>query len=150
VIRGNASEILALAGQPSRTRGVDSADAVDTARNAANELAKRCGLVVSLTGIEDYVTDGARSVTIANGHPLMARVTGTGCVASALTGAFCAVEPDPLWAACSALVVFGIAGELAAQRHSGPGSFQIGLLDALQEINRPLLQKFARVNLAST
>lgn len=150
VIRGNASEILALAGQPSRTRGVDSADAVETARGAATELARRCRLVVSLTGIEDFVTDGTRTVTIANGHPLMARVTGTGCVASALTGAFCAVEPDPLWASASALVVFGLAGELAAQRHAGPGSFQIGLLDALQEIDRPLLQKFARLNKVPT
>jgi hydroxyethylthiazole kinase len=150
VVRGNASEILALAGRPSRTRGVDSADTMETAREAASELARRHRIVVSLTGVEDYLTDGSRIVTVANGHPMMARVTGTGCVASALTGAFCAVEPDPLWAACGALVVFGIAGEMAAQRHSGPGSFQIGLLDALNEIDRSIVQKLARLNLSKS
>ncbi|MCL5097840.1 MAG: hydroxyethylthiazole kinase [Candidatus Omnitrophica bacterium] len=148
IVRANASEILALAGEPTHTRGVDSADTVAAARSAALELARRNHVVVSLTGIEDYVTDGARTAAIANGHPLMGRVTGTGCVATALTGAFCAVEPDPWLAACGALIVIGIAGELAARTHRRPGSFQTGILDALDEIDRAILQTNARLTTA--
>jgi hydroxyethylthiazole kinase len=147
VVRGNASEILAVAGQPSRARGVDATDDAESARAAARELARQHSLVVALTGAVDFVTDGTRAATIANGHPLMARVTGTGCVATALTGAFCAVEPDAFLAALAALVVWGIAGELAAQGHDAPGSFAVALLDALFRIDRATLRERARITL---
>ena len=145
VLRGNASEILAVAGQPGTTRGVDSTDAMTVAQTAARALAKPGRLVVALTGAEDFVTDGTRAATIANGHPLMARVTGSGCVATALTGAFCAVEPDPFLAACGALVVWWIAGELAARSQPGPGTFRCGLLDALDIIDPALVRQRARI-----
>jgi hydroxyethylthiazole kinase len=147
VVRGNASEILAVAGQPSRARGVDATDDAESARAAARELARQHGLVVALTGAEDFVTDGPRAATIANGHPLMARITGTGCVATALTGAFCAVEPEAFFAAGAALVVWGIAGELAAQAHDAPGSFAVALLDALFRMDRATLRERARITL---
>jgi hydroxyethylthiazole kinase len=147
VVRGNASEILALAGHPSRARGVDATDDAESARAAARELARQHGVVVALTGAVDFVTDGTRAAIIANGHPLMARVTGTGCVATALTGAVCAVEPDAFFAASAALVVWGIAGELAAERADAPGSFAVALLDALFRIDRAILRERGRITL---
>ncbi len=145
VLRANGSEVLAVAGENGGTRGVDSVHGADDAQAAAVDLAKKHGMVVAVTGVEDFVTDGERSVRIANGHPLMARITGTGCTASALTGAFCAVEPDRLIAASAALTVFGIAGELAARTNPRPGTFQMLLLDGLDEIDGRGIRKRARV-----
>jgi hydroxyethylthiazole kinase len=135
VLRGNASEILAIAGEPARTRGVDSVDSSDTAGLMAQELALKLGLVVAMTGAVDVVTDGHRTVTIRNGHPMLGRVTGSGCVASALTAACCAVDSDALVAASAALVILGIAGERAAVKSSGPGSFSVALLDQLNSLD---------------
>lgn len=140
VIRGNASEILALCDQASHTRGVDSQDAMDTAEAAAKTLAKKHGVIVSMTGQVDFVTDGHRVATIANGHFLMGRITGTGCAASAITAAFCAREKDALVASTAALGVFGIAGEMAAQGSPLPGTFQVLLLDALAAVDRPTIE----------
>lgn len=145
VLRGNASEILAVAGQKGITRGVESVHGAEDTRPAARELAKAYGTVVAVTGAEDFVTDGVRMAGIANGHPFMGRITGTGCSASAITGAFCAAETDAFAAAIGALVTFGIAGELAALPNPGPGSFQVGLLDALDAINGAIIRERARV-----
>ncbi|HIJ76183.1 MAG TPA: hydroxyethylthiazole kinase [Deltaproteobacteria bacterium] len=145
VLRGNASEILAVAGQKGITRGVDSVHGTEDARLAACHLAKTYGTVVAVTGAEDFVTDSLRMARISNGHPLMGRVTGTGCAASAITGAFCAAETDAFAAAIGALVTFGIAGELAAIGNPGPGSFQVGLLDALGAIDGAIIRERARV-----
>jgi len=148
VIRGNASEILSLGGGGAGGKGVDAIHTVSQARNAAVDLARRHNLTVAVTGAEDYVTDGRREAHVANGHALMARVTGTGCAASALTGAFCAVEPDAFAAATAALVVFGLAGERAAEGEPRPGSFQVRLLDALDEIDAPRIREMGRVIVA--
>jgi len=145
VLRGNASEILAVAGQKGITRGVESVHGTEDARLAARDLAKTYGIVVAVTGAEDFVTDGLRMARISNGHPLMGRVTGTGCAASAITGAFCAAETDAFAAAIGALVTFGIAGELAALPNPGPGSFQVGLLDALDSIDGAVIRERTRV-----
>jgi hydroxyethylthiazole kinase len=145
VLRGNASEILAVAGQKGITRGVDSVHGAEDAWMAARDLAKTYGTVVAVTGAEDFVTDGVRVARISNGHPLMGRVTGTGCAASAITGAFCGAETDAFAAAIGALVTFGIAGELAALPNTGPGSFQVGLLDALDAIEGAAIRARARV-----
>jgi hydroxyethylthiazole kinase len=134
IVRGNASEILALAQAGGETRGVDSTQAVEQTHGVARDLARKFGTTVAVTGPEDFVTDGTRAVRVANGHALMARVTGTGCVASALTGAFAAVEADPWMAATATLVFYGIAGELAAQGGPGPGEFRVRLIDALDRI----------------
>jgi hydroxyethylthiazole kinase len=148
VIRGNASEILALAGAGARTKGVDSTHQANTAVDAARELAHRTGATVAVTGATDYVTDGSRLAALHNGHPLMARVTGMGCTATAIVGAFLAVERDSFRAAVQALTVLGVAGEVAAERSPGPGSLQVQILDALHLLDEATLAERARIELA--
>ena len=134
VVRGNASEILALGGAHAKTHGVDSTDSVDAAAERAVRLAQELGIPVAITGAVDFITDGRRVVRVANGHPLMGCVTGTGCGATAVIGAFAAVDPDPVSAAATALAYYGLAGEHAADGASGPGSFMIRFLDALHAL----------------
>jgi len=131
VLRGNASEILALATGAGGTRGVDSSRGAEEAAAAAVDLARAGSMTVAVTGAVDVVTDGSRLLEVANGHPLMGRITGSGCTASAVVGAFCAVCPSALDAAAGALTVFGLAGERAARGAELPGSFAVALLDAL-------------------
>lgn len=145
VIRGNASEILAMAGSTASTRGVDAAHDVGEAARVGAELAQRLGCAVAITGEVDLVTDAARAVEIRAGHPLMGRVTGTGCAATVLVAAFCAVEPDPVVAAAGALAFFGMAGERAAEHAAGPGSFQVGLIDALAALSPEEVADGARI-----
>lgn len=132
IIRGNASEIIALAGGHSAGKGVDARDAVAQAEQSARDIAAQRHTVVAVTGEVDYVTDGARAVRIAGGSPLMPRVTATGCALSAVVGAFAAASKDDAFiAAVAALSCFGIAGEHAAVHADGPGSFAWRFLDAL-------------------
>ncbi|WP_235216928.1 hydroxyethylthiazole kinase [Archangium violaceum] len=145
VIRGNASEVLAVAGEAGATRGVDSTQSSEASLEAARRLASNLGTVVAVTGQTDYITDGSRVVAVDNGHPLMSRVTGMGCTASALVGAFLAVEPDTVLAASRALVVLGLAGELAAAQSKGPGSLQLHLLDVLHTLDESTVRARARV-----
>lgn len=144
VVRANASEILALAGGTGG-RGVDATHGVDEACVAAINLARRTGAVVAVTGVEDYVTDGHRAIRVANGDAWLGRITGSGCAATAVTGAFLAVEPSALSAAAEALIVFGIAGELAAEGCAGPGSYQVRLLDALATVSPETVRQRGRV-----
>ncbi|MFO7577789.1 MAG: hydroxyethylthiazole kinase [Pelovirga sp.] len=147
VIRGNASEIMALVDVASRTRGVDSLASAQDAQTAAVALARRYACVVVVSGAVDLITDGTQLVHLANGHPLMPRVTGLGCTASALVGAFAAVRGDALAAATAAMAVMGICGELAAERAAGPGSLQMHLLDHLYRLD--LEQLSGRLRLTS-
>jgi hydroxyethylthiazole kinase len=102
--------------------------------------------VAAVTGPVDHVSDGERVVAIANGHELLATVTGTGCMSTAITGCFLAVRPDdPLEAAAEALVAFGVAGEEAAKRAKGPGSFHVALYDALYDLDPKKLDSRAKV-----
>ena len=133
-MRGNASDILALAGAGGRTRGVDAADSVETAAQRAGDLARELGVPVAITGAVDFITDGKRVLRVANGHPLMGRVTGMGCGATAVIGAFAGVEADPVVAAATALAFYGLAGEHAADGAAGPGSFTVRFLDALHNL----------------
>jgi hydroxyethylthiazole kinase len=145
-IRGNASEIMALAGlSGSRTRGVDSTQSSEAALDAARRLSRETGAVVAVTGVVDHVTDGERLVSIANGHEMMTRVTGLGCTATALVGAALAVERDRLLACAAGLVFLGVAGEIAAARSPGPGSLQVHLLDALHALDGQALAVRARL-----
>lgn len=146
-IRGNGSEILALAQQSGQGRGVDSAHGSNMALSAARRLAAETGAVVAVTGAVDYVTDGTRVMAIENGHPLMTRVTGLGCSATAVIGAFLAVEADVLMATVAALAAFGVAGEIAAETARGPGSLQVALLDALYRLDEATLDSRARVSI---
>jgi len=134
VIRGNASEILAVAGEAAVARGVDSVHGTDAARLGAQALARQRGCVVSVSGAVDIITDGTREVEVHQGVPMMTRVTGLGCTASALTGAFVAVNADRLAAAAHAMAVMGIAGEVAAAGAAGPGSLQVRFIDALYNL----------------
>ena len=131
VIRGNASEILSLAGEVGGTKGVDSTRSADEASGVARDLARGLGCVVAVTGAVDYVTDGRRTLSVHHGHEMMTRVTALGCALTGVTGAFLAVEPDPLLAAAYALAVFGYAGEMAASGAIGPGTLRVRLMDAL-------------------
>jgi hydroxyethylthiazole kinase len=144
VIRGNASEVLALDQGGATTRGVDSAHDVAAAAAVAQDLAQRLPATLAVTGPVDLVTDGRRTVRVANGHPLMGWITGSGCTATAVIGAFLAVDDDPTLAAATALAFFGLAGETAAQRASAPGSFQVALLDALYTVTPEDLERGAR------
>ena len=146
VIRGNASEILSLAGEQaaSRTKGVDSVHTVDQVTDAAAVLAKELNTTLAITGAVDLITDGERVCRVMNGDAMMGRVTGTGCVATALIGAFLAADPNPTDAATTALAYFGLAGEKAAAKSAGPGSFQTALLDALYEMEEEELKAGAR------
>lgn len=130
IIRGNASEILALAGEAGAGKGADSGDSVDAAQGAARELAARYGSVIAITGPVDYVTDGAQDAHVQGGSEIMPKVTALGCSQTALMGAYAATGPA-FDAALSALAHFKIAGSAAAKRANGPGSFQMHFLDAL-------------------
>ena len=143
LVRGNASEILSLAGHSAQTKGVESTDSVERALAAAQALAERHGCVVCVSGAQDHVLapDGRHAV-LRNGHPLMTRVTGVGCSASALVGAFAAVQPDA-WRACtSAMAYWGVVGQIAAARiapNTGTGSYASALLDVASTLSQDAL-----------
>ncbi len=136
IIRGNASEINALVAAEARTKGVDSTASPEAAVEAAMALSRAHGCAVSISGATDYVVEGDRVVRVRNGHPMMPRVTGLGCTATALCGAFAAVNRSALAAAAGAMAVMGIAGEMAVERSAGPGSLQMHFLDALYNLTR--------------
>lgn len=131
IVRGNASEIRALAGTAAATKGVDSTDASEAALDAARALAARYDCVVTVSGATDFIVARDGVLSVANGHPMMPRVTGLGCTATALTGAFAAVNASRRDAAAHAMAAMGIAGEIAALDSPGPGTFQVRFLDAL-------------------
>lgn len=145
VVRGNASEVLSLAHGDSATKGVDSVHSVDEAADAAIRLSNELDTTIAITGGVDLVTDGGRICMVHNGHPLMGYVTGTGCTASAIIGAFLAVDHEPVDAATTALAYFGLTGEKGAIVANAPGSFQIAILDALYTINEEQLEEGAKI-----
>jgi len=148
VIRGNASEILALAGGGATGRGADSADPVEAALEAARDLARRTGGVVAVSGPVDHVTDGTQVFRVANGHPLMTRVTALGCALNGVIAAFVADDRPALPATLAALAFYGAAGEHAARHASGPGGFQVAFLDALHAMTPDQLSAAARISAA--
>jgi hydroxyethylthiazole kinase len=146
VLRGNAGEVASLVGVQAEVRGVESIGSAESAAELARAAARRFRCVASVTGPVDHVSDGDGAVAVANGHELLATVSGTGCMSSAITGCFLAGKPgDPLEAAAEALVAFGIAGEDAAEGARGPGSFHVGLYDALAALDPETLDGRARV-----
>ncbi len=151
VIRGNASEILSVAriaglhGDAAAPKGVDSAHATGEARALAIELARRQGCVVAATGRVDIVTDGARVVEIANGSPMMAKVTALGCALSAIVAGFTALTRDAFLATAAAVGIFGVTGEMAAETAGRPGSFRVAFLDALDAIGEADLSRRLKV-----
>ena len=145
VVRGNASEVLSLAKKGARTKGVDSVHSVEEAEDAAIALAKDLSTTLAITGKVDLITDGERILKVHNGHEMMGLVTGTGCTATVVIGAFLAVDPNSVEAATTGLAYFGLAGEKAASHTKTPGTYQISLLDALYSIDEKELRKGAKI-----
>jgi len=133
-IRGNASEILALAGMSAGGRGVDTTDTAASALPAAQALARQLDTVVAVTGEVDYITNGQRTVAVTGGDPLMTRVVGTGCALSAVVAASCALAGDRLDNVAAACAFMKRAGGIAALQ-KGPGSFIPAFLDALYTLD---------------
>lgn len=145
IIRGNASEILALAQGTGGGKGVDSTAGTEAALDAARTLATVTGAVVAVTGAVDLVTDGSRTASVANGHALLTRTTASGCALTALIGAWAATLDDPLEATAGALAAYGVAAELAAAKAQGCGSFVAALLDALGGLDGATAARMARI-----
>jgi hydroxyethylthiazole kinase len=153
VIRGNGSEIMSTAGAAIQTRGVESSAAASDALGAARALALRTGGAVCVSGATDHVLDAqGRCSRLSNGHEWMTRITGIGCSATALVGAFCAVQPDAWRATTAAMALLGVAGEISAERAQaagqGVGSMQALLLDALQLVDQPTFERRLKLELA--
>jgi len=147
VLRGNAGEVATLVGVAAEVRGVESMEAGDDPAKLAQLAARNLGVVASVTGVVDHVSDGERSLAVANGHELLASVTGTGCMSSAITGCYLAAKPgEPLEAAAEALAVFGVAAEDAAADAKGPGTFHVNLYDALAALDPAALDGRARIS----
>jgi hydroxyethylthiazole kinase len=147
VLRGNQGEVATLVGVDAEVRGVESIAVAGEPADLARAAARNLGLVASVTGPVDHVSDGDRVLVVGNGHELLAAVTGTGCMSSAITGCFLAVARDqPLEAAAGALAAFGVAAEDAAVGAKGPGSFHVGLYDALAALEPEALDERAKVS----
>lgn len=148
VVRGNASEIGALIGVAGETRGVESIALADERETVAVQAARTLGVTIAMTGKRDLVSDGERLARIDNGHPLLAAITGSGCMSTTLVGAFLAVESDAWNAATTALIAMGIAGERAAPKAGGPGTFRSHLLDAVAALDGESISADQKVSLA--
>jgi hydroxyethylthiazole kinase len=145
IIRGNGSEIMALVNNNGQTRGVDSISSSGSALDSAVKLAQQTGAIVVVSGSTDYITDGEKVETVNQGSEMMTRVTGMGCTASALTGAFAAVNPDLFSASAHAMAIMGITGELAAQKAEGPGTMQLHFLDELYHLNAETITRQLKI-----
>jgi hydroxyethylthiazole kinase len=146
VLRGNAGEVATLVGAEAEVRGVESIGAGLEPAVLAQTAAQRLGLIASVTGPVDYVSDGERVLAVSNGHELLATVTGTGCMSSTITGCFLAAKPgEPLEAAAEALAAFGVAAEDAAAGAQGPGTFHARLYDALNALDPSSLDARVRI-----
>lgn len=145
IIRGNASEIMALAGYSAVTKGPESTSSSGEAVQAAKELALHTGAAVLVTGPTDYATDGHQITAVENGHAMMSRVTGVGCSMGALAAACASVSPSPMQAALSTAVLMGLAGQMAFEQSSAPGSFAVSLLDSLYTLSPGQVVEKARI-----
>lgn len=145
VIKGNAGEIGVLAGADARVNGVDSGGVRGDLLTIAQDFALETGITIAISGAMDIVSDGTKVIIIENGHPLMGRISGTGCMAASIIGSFAAVHRDMAEAAAASLAAFGIAGERAAVVCSGPGSFKTALFDQLSLLTPAELARDAKI-----
>ena len=152
VIRGNASEIRYLAGQKTTGSGVDVSEPdeineenLPSAVTMAAELAESLSTVIAISGKLDVISDGKRTCVLRNGCATMARITGSGCMLTALIGAFCGANSDPFPAACSAIAAMGISGEIAEEKRllnrTGNATFRNDLIDAIFNLTEEQLEK---------
>lgn len=155
VIRGNASEIRYLAGQRTTGSGVDvssldevTEDKLDSTVAMAEELAGKLHTVIAISGKIDVISDGKRSCLLRNGCATMARITGSGCMLTALIGAFCGACEDSFFAACSAMAAMGISGEIAEAKRlrngTGNATFRNDLIDAVFNLTKEQLKQGVR------
>lgn len=137
IIRGNAAEIANVVGEKWEIKGVDAGETKGNIAELAVAAAKKLNCIVAITGKEDAITDGEATYLVSNGHPLLTKVTGAGCLLTSVIGAFAGVEPNCLLAGVSALTVYGIAAEKAAEItvERGPGSFQVEFLNQLSQVS---------------
>lgn len=147
IIRGNLAELATLAGFEANIAGVDSHETGTDPETIARSLARKHHCVAAITGAIDIVSDGTRLARISNGHPMMGRVTGTGCMSTSVTACFAAVEADCFLATTAALAAFGLAGEIAARNSQGPGTFHAQLYDALANLTPEALAEGARIEI---
>lgn len=145
ILRGNSGEIGALSGAGGVVKGVESVEGVRDPVAVASALARERSLVVAITGPRDIVADGKTALGVDNGHPLLATLTGTGCMATTMIAAFAAVESDYLLATVGGLAAFGLAAELAASQAHGPASFKVALFDHLYHLTPEQLAAGARI-----
>jgi hydroxyethylthiazole kinase len=146
VLRGNAGEVATLVGVDADVRGVESVGAGGDPYDIAREAARALGVIAAVTGPTDHVSDGDRVAKVSNGDPMLATVTGTGCMSSTVTGCFLTAAESPFDAAVEALVAFGVAGEDAARGAKGPGTFHVNLYDALAALDPETLDGRAKVS----
>jgi hydroxyethylthiazole kinase len=156
VLRGNMSEIKFIAGLECETKGVDASESdlksdSDEGVRVAKSLAKRFNCIVAITGVCDIVSDGEKSVTIANGTKMLSNVTGTGCMTTALVGGYlgaCETKEDLFIAAISGIVSMGICGEIAEERagNIGLGSFHMAIIDAVSNLDEDILLNRNKIN----
>ncbi|MEL0658556.1 hydroxyethylthiazole kinase [Psychromonas arctica] len=142
IIRANASEIIALAGEKAQSKGVDSLDSSEMAVDAARYLTETYHCNVVISGEVDYIITADSEITLHNGHAMMPSITGMGCSLSALTGAFAAIGED---SGLAAAAVLGVAGEIAAEQSAGPGSLQMNLLDVLYQLDATTINKRLKI-----
>ncbi len=147
ILKGNAGEIGILAGAEAFVRGVDSQGVTGDPSRIAQHYAKESGVTVVISGATDIVTDGRRILLVENGHPMMGSISGTGCMAASVTGAFAAVTDDPVIASSAALAAFGIAGERAAAGSRGPYSFKTALFDQMAALKPEDLLSDAKISI---
>jgi hydroxyethylthiazole kinase len=147
-IRGNASEVGTLVGIAAETRGVDSISLAEDREAVASRAAGEFACTVAITGARDVIADGRRLARVDNGHPLLAAITGSGCMATTLVAAFLAVEPDAWLATTAGLLAMGLAGEMAASKAGGPGTFRSHLLDAVAALDEHAIIRDQKVSIA--
>jgi len=145
IIKGNYSEIAKLAGEAAETKGVEATSINANPEKVAKEFAKTRFSVVVMTGKEDIISDGKKIFIVKNGHERMGSIVGTGCMAASVIGSFASVNPDYCEAAKDALVYFGVAGELAAEKSRGPGSFKVNLYDEVFDLTDEKAESMAKV-----
>ncbi|MBD8067691.1 hydroxyethylthiazole kinase [Bacillus sp. PS06] len=147
IVRGNAAEVANIVGEEWAIKGVDVGEGAGDVVSLAQKAARNLHTTVVITGKEDVVASVEETLVIANGHPLLTKVTGTGCLLTSVIGAFSAVEKNSVKAAAAALACYGIAAELAAENkgQEGPGSFQIELLNQLYQLSEESIRSFAKV-----
>ena len=149
IVRGNAAEVATLAGIAAEVRGVESVSISEEPAQIAEEFASTYGCTVAITGAVDHVSDGRRSAQLRNGHTLLGKVVGTGCISNVIIASFAAVQPDPFLAAIEGLTALGIAGETAAKVSGDrPGTFHVELYNSLYALTADDITAMAKIELS--